>query len=591
MKIRVLIFGGFMVVALFALILGLTGILTTVSLTKASTELEGMTVDNSDIQLLLDKHHIWSQEITESFLTGGEIKVALDPNNCYYTVWSAGETARTMSDPRLLEIRAKLEGPHAAMHNEAKVFYDLVQEGRMEEASRQLQTAVLPKARDTINYITDMEARYTEMIAIKQDESELLGQRMEVVIIVMVLLVLGGSVALAYFITQRICEPILPVSSFMKRASTTGNLDMLEADVDIIAKCATRSDEIGELINGSSAFIKRIIDLSDTLVKVAGGDLSVDVKQLSDNDTLGKSMNDMIGNMNRMFGEIDVTAKQVSTGARHIADGAQSLAQSSTEQASSVESLSDNISGIADMTKTNAEMANKAAKLADVIKGNAEKGNGQMSELMTAVDEINLASQNIGKVIKVIDDIAFQTNILALNAAVEAARAGQHGKGFAVVAEEVRNLAAKSADAAKDTGAMIQNSIEKAELGFKIAGETASSLADIVSEIGESNELVAGIAKSSVEQSVSISNINTSIDEVSRVVQHNSATAQQSAAASVQMSGQSGVLETLVSHFKLKEHKQGIGRIRSEHGTPAARPGPMHIALDSAEAAEAYGKY
>ena len=198
-------------------------------------------------------------------------------------------------------------------------------------------------------------------------------------------------------------------------------------------------------------------------------------------------------------------------------------------------------------------MAGRAADLANTIKESAEKGNRQMHEMTEAVKEINQASHSISKVIKVIDDIAFQTNILALNAAVEAARAGQHGKGFAVVAEEVRNLAAKSAEAAKDTGGLIANSMEKAEFGAGIASDTALSLEEIVSGINESAQLVNEIAKSSEDQSLGIEQINSGIDQVAKVTQQNSATAEESAAASRQMSDQSSTLEGLIARFRLKD--------------------------------------
>jgi len=254
----------------------------------------------------------------------------------------------------------------------------------------------------------------------------------------------------------------------------------------------------------------------------------------------------------------EVSASFVSS-SKQIANGSQALAQGSTEQAASIQELSASISDIASKTKVNAEMAERASTLAHTIKNNAERGNQQMSDMTSAVQEINTASQNISKVIKAIDDIAFQTNILALNAAVEAARAGQHGKGFAVVAEEVRNLAAKSAEAAKDTGGLIQNSMEKAELGARIADETAASLYEIVSGINESSEIVEEIAKSSEEQSLGIDQINLGIDQVSQVVQQNTATAQQSAAASSEMSDKSAQLERLVMEFKGKYSDEMLG--------------------------------
>jgi methyl-accepting chemotaxis protein len=243
---------------------------------------------------------------------------------------------------------------------------------------------------------------------------------------------------------------------------------------------------------------------------------------------------------------------QVSAGSKQLSDGAQSLAQGSAEQAATIEELSAAISDITDKTKRNTNIAREAAELSGTIRGNAEKGSAQMAEMIEAVREINDASGQISRVIKVIDDIAFQTNILALNAAVEAARAGQHGKGFAVVAEEVRNLAAKSADAAKDTGGLIENSIGKANFGLQIAVETGDSLKEIVEGINRSAEIVTQIAGASDEQAAAIGQINNGIDQVARVVQQNSATAEQSAAASEEMSGQSEILEQLIEQFQLK---------------------------------------
>jgi len=384
-------------------------------------------------------------------------------------------------------------------------------------------------------------------------------------------IVLAGTVAillsavLIFMIVRKIItNPLSALTAFMKKASSTGDIVLKPEDVGIIGKFAQVRDEIGQTISSCAAFVGRITDVGKNLEMVADGDLTAELALLSDRDTIGLDMKKMSDNLNIIFAEIGAAATQVSIGSKQVADGAQTLAQGSTEQAASIEELSSSIAEIAEKTKANAAIASRNSKLSVTIKESAEKGSRQMNEMIAAVGAINEASKNISKIIKTIDDIAFQTNILALNAAVEAARAGQHGKGFAVVAEEVRNLASKSAEAARETGEMIQNSIDKAELGSHIAGETAESLREIVSGINESSQLVAEIAGASEEQSLGISHINVGVDQVAQVVQQNSATAEESAAAAEEMSGQSEMLQHLIAQFKLKEGSD------MHHGLPSA---------------------
>jgi len=394
-----------------------------------------------------------------------------------------------------------------------------------------------------------------------------------IVIPITVVILVLAALLIYLFATKMISKPLIILSAFMKKAGSTGDITLRPEDVENIGKLAQQNDEIGQTIESSAEFVGHVTEIAEKLETIASGDLTFEVDLLSNADTMGISLKKMVDNLNSMFSEIQASTNQVSTGSKQIADGAQTLAQGSTEQAASIEELSSSIAEIAERTKTNATTADKTAKLSSAIKESAEKGSRQMDEMITAVNEINEASKNIGKIIKTIDDIAFQTNILALNAAVEAARAGQHGKGFAVVAEEVRNLASKSAEAAKDTGAMIQNSMEKAELGSHIAGETAASLTEIVTGVNESTHLIAEIASASEQQSLGIAQINVGIDQVAQVVQQNSATAEESAAASEEMSGQSDMLQQLIGQFKLKG-SSGMGSLPS-----SKRAAQKHLAM------------
>jgi len=319
--------------------------------------------------------------------------------------------------------------------------------------------------------------------------------------------------------------------------------------------------EIKEAMNRTIINLQNYIsEISGVLGEIGNGNLdqTITAEYHGDFVAIKNSLNQIIASLNQIMSDINEAAEQVAYGSRQVSDGSQALSQGSTEQASSIEELTASIGDIANQTKQNAVNANQASDLAAEVKRHAEEGNEQMQEMLRSMQDISESSSNISKIIKVIDEIAFQTNILALNAAVEAARAGQHGKGFAVVAEEVRSLAARSSEAAKETTSLIESSIEKVQSGTRIANETASALNQIVEGIEKAADLVADIASASNEQASAISQVNMGIEQVAQVVQNNSATAEESAAASEELSGQAELLKQMVGQFKLRDAEKAL---------------------------------
>ena len=333
-------------------------------------------------------------------------------------------------------------------------------------------------------------------------------------------------------------------------------------------------------MNQTISFLKRYVEeITAILEEIGQGNLDqhISADYLGDFQAIKKALNQITANLSATMIEINIAAGQVESGSQQISDGGQALSQGTTEQASAIEQLTASIDEVASETKKNAVNANQANQRAIEVRSSAQYGNQQMQKMVAAMADINEASHSISKVIKVIDDIAFQTNILALNAAVEAARAGQHGKGFAVVAEEVRSLAGRSAAAAKETTGLIEGSINKVEVGAKIADQTEASLIEILQEIKKVADLVGNIARASNDQATEIAQITSGIEQVSTVVQTNSATAEESAAASQELSGQAEVLKQMVDAFKIKD-------IKKQAANPQPKPAPLTPAASSAPA-------
>lgn len=388
-----------------------------------------------------------------------------------------------------------------------------------------------------------------------------------VVIIVLIVVAFVLSVGLGSWIARGIVKPVKELENAAK-AMSQGNLK-LELEYQSSNELGVLSESMRKTTNGIANIIDDIYHL---LSELGCGNFRV-TTNASENYTgdyhpVYEAMLMIRDNLNATLTQINSSADQVSDGSEQVASGAQALSQGATEQASSIEELSATIADIAEKIKLNA----KNAEEADVMSKQAGQGvmesNSHMKDMMKAMNEITDTSNEIGKIIKTIDDIAFQTNILALNAAVEAARAGTAGKGFAVVADEVRNLAGKSAEAAKSTTALIESAINAINNGTKIADETAASLEAVVEQANVVSERIRDIAEASKAQSHAVEQVTIGVEQISAVVQTNSATAEESAASSEELSGQAQMLKDLVGKFKLIDQKD----TGSEHNLEIREP-------------------
>ncbi|WRS28899.1 methyl-accepting chemotaxis protein [Oscillospiraceae bacterium MB08-C2-2] len=362
-----------------------------------------------------------------------------------------------------------------------------------------------------------------------------------------------AAIFMAIVIVGSITKPIQYMRDVLMQIGQSGDLQIPQELQSKLETVAATKDEVAQCTQALLIMTERLHSVNETLACVADGDLTVDIALQSDRDTMGLAVEKMLRNLNQKFGTIARSTQQVHEEAGQLSQGSQLLASGSHAQQLSVKQLSDSVIGVSKTTEENTSLAGQAASLVSSIQDNAHKGTEQMSRMMAAATDINNASQAINKVIKVIDDIAFQTNILALNAAVEAARAGQHGKGFAVVADEVRNLASKSAAAAKDTSNLISDTIQKAEIGASTAKVTAKSLEDIVAGVEQSTSIINNIALLSQEQFSAIHQIITHVEHVEEVVQQNNSIASSSADAANEISDQSAFLLELVNQFQLLE--------------------------------------
>ncbi len=433
----------------------------------------------------------------------------------------------------------------------------LAKQGRLDEARAILEGECVDLYNSLNNAFNDIIVYNTKGSDTATEESRFLYRTATILMAAVIIAVILVGVFFSIVVVRLIKTPISEIESAAIRVA--------EGDLDVEISY-TSKDELGVLADQVRRLIHKlqviIDDENKFLAKMAAGDFTVD--SVCEEEYTGGfqpllvSFRGIGEKLNETMLQINQSSAQVASGSEQVSSGAQALSQGTAEQASSVEELAATINEISSKVKQNADNAQQANAKAGNISTEMNVSNEKMQLMIQAMEDISHCSNEISKIIKTIEDIAFQTNILALNAAVEAARAGTAGKGFAVVADEVRSLASKSAESSKNTSVLIENSLKAVENGTRIAGETAQSLYQAVNGVNEMTAIIGQISEASSAQAHSISQVTLGIDQISSVVQTNSATAQESAAASEELSSQSQMMKNLVNKFKLKDGSSGL---------------------------------
>ena len=523
-------------------------------ITTANTfKIQGTQEQAQQASALLDRaqkaeaaHYQWAQNLSNALYAGTEFTGSTDPTGCVLGQWLYGEAGT--EDPKVLELRSKLEPLHKELHESATYVLDM-HKTSPSAAQAYYQETIGGNLTTLVGYLDQV----VEQGTVLRDETQATMERttvtMQITTGICLLLALGCLISLIYYVFTRAIDPIVAIS---KGSSVLGEGRL---DIDLPYRSQNELGQLADIIRNSMATIGGYVsDINRIMGELANGnfDVSTSSDYIGDFRTIQVSVDNLTNMLSRAMGSINASEMKISGNAEQLSSSAQSLAQGATEQASSVQELYATIDGISKSAQQNVETASAAQERARLTGEQVAESERKMEQMVSAMHDVSSSSEQIGQIITTIQNIAFQTNILALNAAVEAARAGEAGKGFAVVADEVRRLAAQSDEAAAATTQLIDNCVSAASRGSGIVDEVSVALRETMELVNRSNQDIGVIADAVREESESIAQVTEGIGQISAVVQTNSASSEESAAVSAELFAQANNLKEQTNRFRLR---------------------------------------
>ncbi len=515
--------------------------------------------NQASTQSALAKHYAWLEEFNESIQNASTFQGSLDHTTCLLGQWSASVNKKDLADPVIAKALQDIQTPHQQLHAAAGDILDLSKRDRDAAYGEYLDT-IKPLATQVIQGLDTISSQYR---SIAEDAS---GQLEQLILILLVVCILGALVVLGVAVfygnrsARQISKPVTAVAEWSERLSL--GADQIKFDAHMLAE--NKDNEIGSMIQSFQKMVESIQENVRVVQRLAQGDMTVFVNVRSKEDALGDNLYHLVQSNDFMLAKIIKIGLSVASGSRQIADASQILADTAMQQTAAVQELTDAMEETRSLVRQNCQETEHATEISQSIRQDVQHSNEKMAQLVQSVDDINESSHKIANVIKLIDNIAFQTNILALNAAVEAARAGEAGKGFAVVADEVRMLALKSAEAANDSKSLIEATIQATEDGSKISAEAFETFQHIVNDLDQITGIVANMADSSARQENAISNIHTQIERIQNSITSNAAVSEEAVATSNEMRDDAKLLEDEMNRFNLRQRQMGQAYIPPE---------------------------